>query len=94
MTSRPTKPVTTNTSASPRSAPVPNQAPIHFAPQPSVMKGMKTNWASGAIRNAVSGEAACSTLWANPKTRPWRWYGTTFWRIVCSAASAYGHQTA
>ncbi|NYE73890.1 hypothetical protein [Microlunatus parietis] len=24
---------------------------------------MKTNWASGLIRKAVSGEADCSTLW-------------------------------
>jgi len=26
------------------------------------MNGMNTNWAIGEIRNAVSGEAACSTM--------------------------------
>ena len=39
---------------------------------------------------AVTGEAACSTLWAKPKTRPCRSGGTTFCRIVCSAASTAG----
>ena len=41
-------------------------------PAPVVMNGMKTSWVIGPIRNAVSGEAACSMLWANRKTRPWR----------------------
>ena len=36
------------------------------------------------------GVAACSTLWAKPNTRPCRSGGTTFWRIVCSAASTTG----
>ena len=57
------------------------------------MNGITKNSVMGAIRNAVSGEAACSTLCANPKTRPCRSKGTTRCRIVCSAASAYGmHQ--
>jgi hypothetical protein len=51
---------------------VPNQPPIVRAPAPSVMNGMNTNWVIGAIRNAVAGEAACSTLCAKPKTRPCR----------------------
>jgi hypothetical protein len=54
------------------------------------MNGMKINWVMGPIRKAVSGDAACSMLWAKPKTRPCHSYGTTRWRIVCSAASAYG----
>ncbi len=72
VTSKPSNPVTTNTSAIPRSAPVPNQDPIQSAPLPSVMNGITKNSVSGAMRNAVSGDAACSTLWAKPKTRPWR----------------------
>ena len=78
------------TSARPRSGPVPNQPPISSTPAPVVMNGMKTNWAIGPIRNAVSGDAACSTLCAKPNTRPWRSNGTTFCRIVCSAASTNG----
>ena len=54
------------------------------------MNGMTSSWVIGAIRKAVSGEAACSTLCAKPNTRPWRWKGTTRCRIVCSDASAYG----
>jgi hypothetical protein len=69
---------------------VPNQPPIVAAPAPSVMNGMKTSWVTGPIRKAVSGDADCSTLCAKPKTRPWRSYGTTRCRIVCSAASANG----
>ena len=76
-----------NTSARPRSGPTPNQGPISSAPAPVVMNGMNTNWAIGLIRNAVSGEAACSTLCAKPNTRPWRSNGTTFWSTVCSDAS-------
>ena len=62
----------TKTRAIPRVGPVPNQPPIQSAPRPSVMNGMKANCVSGLMRNAVSGDAACSTLWANPKTRPCR----------------------
>ena len=36
------------------------------------------------------GDAACSTECANPKTRPSRSGGTTFWKIVCSMASMNG----
>ena len=53
----PTSPAATKMSASPRSAPVPNHSPIDDAPPPSVIQGM-TNWsATGAIMNAVSGDA-------------------------------------
>lgn len=34
------------------------------------MNGTTTSSVNGASRNAVSGDAACSTLCANPKTRP------------------------
>ena len=78
------------TSASPRSGPVPNQPPMRSAPAPVVMNGMATNCAIGLIRNAVAGEADCSTLCAKPKTRPCRSYGTTRCSTVCSAASMYG----
>ena len=87
---RPRIPVTTKIRARPRSAPVPNQGPTSRHPQPSVMNGITMNCAIGPIRNAVSGEAACSTLWAKPKTRPCRSNGTTFCSTVCSAASANG----
>ena len=50
--------------------PGPNQVPIASATAPSVMAGITRNWAIGPIRNAVTGEAAVSRLWANPKTRP------------------------
>ena len=43
-----------------------------YAPAPVVMKGIATNCVSGPIRNAVSGEADCSTDCANPNTRPCR----------------------
>jgi hypothetical protein len=79
--------VTVKTSARPRSGPVPNQPPISSAPVPVVMNGIATNWATGLIRNAVSGDAACSTLCANPNTRPCRSNGTTFCSTVCSDAS-------
>ena len=72
MTTSPITPVAMNTSAMPRSGPVPNHGPIHRAPAPSVMNGIMTNCVSGATRNAVRGDAACSTLCANPKTRPCR----------------------
>ena len=84
------RPVTVKTRARPRSGPVPNQPPISSTPAPVVMNGMATNWATGLIRNAVSGDAAISTLCANPNTRPWRSKGTTFCSTVCSAASANG----
>ena len=58
MTTSPMTPVSTNTRAIPRSAPVPNQPPIASAPAPSVMNGMKISWVIGPIRNAVSGDAA------------------------------------
>ncbi len=45
------------------------------------------------MRKAVTGEAAVSTVWANPKTRPCSLNGTTFWMIVCSEASAMGMTT-
>jgi hypothetical protein len=54
------------------------------------MNGIATNWATGLMRKAVSGAAACSTLCAKPNTRPWRVNGTTFCSTVCSAASAKG----
>ena len=85
--------MTTKTRASPRSAPVPNHGPMRVGTQPSVIDGMTTNWAIGPIRNAVSGEAACSTLWANPNTRPCRSNGTTFCSTVCSAASRTAPRT-
>ena len=90
MASTPTSPATTKTSAMPRSAPVPNQSPIARAPAPSVIDGMTHSWVAGATRNAVSGDAACSTLCAKPKTRPCRSNGTTRCSTVCSAASAKG----
>ena len=61
-----------NINPMPRSGPVPNHDPIHRAPRPSVMKGMNATSASGAIRKAVSGDAAFSISWENPKTRPCR----------------------
>src|SRR5688572_33425018 len=54
------------------------------------MNGMNAHSAIGPIRKAVIGEAACSTEWANPNTRPSRSGGTTFWKIVCSMASVNG----
>ena len=79
-----------NMSASPRSGPVPNQSPIQSAPRPSVMNGMNTASASGAMAKAVSGDAAFSTSWANPNTRPWRSKGIERCSTVCSAASITG----
>ena len=40
------------------------------SPVPVVINGIKISWATGPIRNAVIGDAACSTLCANPNTRP------------------------
>ena len=54
------------------------------------MNGMKINCAIGPIKNAVTGEAACSIEWANPNTRPSRSGGTTLWKMVCSIASVKG----
>ena len=54
------------------------------------MNGMATNWANGPISSAVTGDAAVSTVWANPKTRPCCSNGTTCWSTVCSAASIAG----
>ena len=59
-----------------RSTPVPNHGPSVRAPQPSVMNGMTRNCAIGPIRKAVSGEADCSKVWANPNTRRCRSNGT------------------
>src|SRR5687768_12796883 len=70
VTIKPITPAMVNRSASPRSAPVPNQLPMSFTPSPVVMNGMKTNCAIGPIKNAVIGDAACSMLWAKPNTRP------------------------
>ena len=88
VTATPIRPATVNTRAMPRSAPRPNQSPMASAPAPVVMNGMTRNWVNGPMRKAVSGEAACSTDWAKPNTRPWRSKGTTFCNVVCSAASA------
>ena len=90
VTARPTTPAVVNTSAMPRPTPVPNQPPMRWTPAPVVMNGMNVNWAMGPIRNAVTGEAACSIEWAKPNTRPSRSGGTTFWKIVCSIASMKG----
>src|SRR3546814_8289477 len=73
----------------PRSGPRPYQSPIASAPHPVVISGTKTNWVSGAIRKAVSGEAASSTDWAKPKTRPCRANGTTFCSVVCSRSEEH-----
>ena len=54
------------------------------------MYGMSQNCASGPMRNAETGDAADSTLAANPNTRPCVSYGTTRCTMVCSAASAAG----
>jgi hypothetical protein len=55
----------------PAVGPVPNQPPIsrHL---PGCHERDEDQLCDRADQNAVSGEAACSTLWANPKTRPWR----------------------
>lgn len=52
---------------------------------------MNTDSASGAIRKAVSGEAAFSTSWAKPNTRPWRSDGIDRCRIVCSLGDDVAH---
>ena len=70
--------------------PVPYQEPMASAPAPSVMRGIITSWAKGPTAMAVTGDAAFSTSWANPNTRPWRSKGMTRWSTVCSAASIIG----
>ena len=70
VTATPISPAIVNISAIPRSGPVPNQLPIQSAPRPSVIVGMNTASAIGAIRNAVNGDAAFSTIEAKPNTRP------------------------
>ena len=75
---KPMIPVMVNTSARPRSGPVPNQLPIKPTPAPVVINGMKNVSAMGPIIKVVRGDADCSTLWANPKTRPCLSGGTTF----------------
>src|SRR5688572_21159697 len=56
------------------------------------MNGITTNWVSGPMMNAVSGEADCSTDCAKPNTRPCRSNGTTFCSVVCSDASMNGER--
>ena len=79
-----------NTSAMPRASPSPSSQPHVAWPPSDSMYGMIQNCAIGAMRNAVTGAAADSIAAANPKTRPWRWNGTTFWITVCSDASTTG----
>lgn len=81
---------TMNTSAIPRAGPTPNHDPISCTQAPVVMNGMNTSCAIGPIRNAVIGEAANSTLCANPNTLPCLSNGTTFWMTVLSDASMNG----
>lgn len=77
----------------PRASPTPNQWPMRLTHCPVVIKGIKINCARGPIINVVSGEAADSTLCAKPNTRPCLSKGTTFWRSVCSQASAKGKRS-
>ncbi len=93
VTISPIIPAPINIRASPRASPTPNQLPIKSTHCPVVIKGIKINWAIGPIINVVSGEAADSTLWAKPNTRPCRSKGTTFCRRVCSQASANGKRS-
>lgn len=90
VTTRPIIPAQIKIRAIHRASPTPNQCPIRSTHSPVVIKGIKTNCARGPIINVVRGEAADSTLCAKPNTRPCRSKGTTFWRSVCSHASANG----
>lgn len=63
-------PARVNTSAIPRSAPVPNRLPIRSTPLPVVMKGIKISCVIGQMRKAVIGIAAPSILCANQITLP------------------------
>lgn len=54
------------------------------------INGITKNSAIGQMKNAVRGDAICSTLWEKPKTLHCLSNGTTFCKIVCSAASIYG----
>lgn len=78
------------TRAIPLPSPVQNQSHINSTHFQFVMKGMKTSWVIGQIKNAVIGDADCSILLANQNTRPSRSSGTTFCNIVCSIASIKG----
>ncbi len=80
----PMMPATVKMSAMPRSGPVPNQPPIQSAPRPSVMNGMNARSAIGPMAIAITGDAAFSTICANPNTRPWRSKGIERCRTVCS----------
>lgn len=93
VTVRPITPAQINIRAIHRASPMPNQWPIRLTHSPVVIKGIKINCAIGPIIKVVSGEAADSTLWAKPNTRPCLSKGTTFCSRVCSQASANGNRS-
>ena len=86
----PMRPARVNITARPRSGPVPHQLPIQSAPRPSVISGMKISAASGPMMIEVMGDAAFSTIWAKPNTRPCFSNGIDRCSTVCSAASMTG----
>lgn len=83
-------PAETKTTAIARSGLVPHQSQTIRSIPPPATHGITRNCVSGPTKNAVSGEAIFSIDCPNPKTLPCRSSGTTFWRIVCSQASAIG----
>lgn len=86
-------PVILKTRAIARSGLFPYHQEKRVIPVELAIKGITKSSVIGPIKNAVRGEADCSTLCAKPNTLPCLSKGTTFWRIVCSAASANGCKT-
>ena len=86
-------PAETNTTAMARSSVIPHQSHTRLVTPPDRTHGITRNSVSGPIKNAVRGEVIFSRDCPNPKTLHCRSRGTTFWRIVCSQASAIGLTT-